>query len=317
MSIEVKIQRGEKHSKKNEKERADIVVYKTTNPQKRDQNKDILGVIETKRPTRREGVRQLTTYMSATSCYWGVWTNGKEIEYLYKDVNTGEIKDNFVYYCQSTKGPSYKWCINDACTNVAPVTTTTTTTIQGRWDTTTTTMPAIKGCQSGEVCCRYRSTLGSEYQYGCKLTIDCLPHLFLQSTETDPDIIQLKCGGQIGPITKKCYGCKGGIVDIKDLPCEEGYSTALIDKCEGNESIIKEPKSVSLPYDKWTKSAPAMRIKSACSTSDNCDVYKDLEGTGKTYVSSCESTAEIVTQLELDSKTVCSKSMGQKRLKSQ
>ncbi len=97
MDIEVSIQRGEKNSKKNKNERADIVVYKTSNKVKREQNEDILGIIEVKRETRKEGVRQLMSYMSATSAHWGVWTNGSEIEYLYRDLKTGEVKQNFVY----------------------------------------------------------------------------------------------------------------------------------------------------------------------------------------------------------------------------
>lgn len=97
MDIEVPIQRGEKNSLKNKSERADIVIYKTSDKNKRNQNEDILGIIEVKRPTRKEGVKQLMSYMSATSCYWGVWTNGTEIEYIYKDQISGEVRDNFVY----------------------------------------------------------------------------------------------------------------------------------------------------------------------------------------------------------------------------
>ena len=97
MDIEVSIQRGEEHSIKNKIERADIVVYKTTNGDKRDQNEDILGIVETKRPIRKEGVKQLMSYISATSAQWGVWTNGKEIEYLYHNLATGEVKQNYVY----------------------------------------------------------------------------------------------------------------------------------------------------------------------------------------------------------------------------
>lgn len=97
MDIEVSIQRGEKNSTKNKSERADIVIYKTKDRTKRNQNDDILGIVETKRPNRKEGVKQLMSYMSATSCYWGVWTNGIEIEYIYKDTKTGEVKRNFVY----------------------------------------------------------------------------------------------------------------------------------------------------------------------------------------------------------------------------
>src|SRR5579862_8712587 len=91
LDIEVAIQRGEKGSLKNKSERADIVVYTTPDKNRRDQNEDVLGIVETKRPTRREGVRQLMSYMSATSAHWGVWTNGGEIEYLYHDLKTGKV----------------------------------------------------------------------------------------------------------------------------------------------------------------------------------------------------------------------------------
>lgn len=96
MDIEAYIQRGEKHSSKN-KERADIVIYKTVDKNKREQNEDILGIVETKKPTRKEGVRQLMSYMSASSARWGVWTNGEEIEYIYRHPQTGEIKRDYVY----------------------------------------------------------------------------------------------------------------------------------------------------------------------------------------------------------------------------
>jgi len=93
LDIEVSIQRGEKNNKKNKSEKADIVIYKTTDKNKRSQFKDILAIIETKRPNKKDGVSQLKSYMTATSCLWGVWTNGEDIEYLYKDTN-GEIKEN-------------------------------------------------------------------------------------------------------------------------------------------------------------------------------------------------------------------------------
>ena len=101
IDIEVFIQRGSKQTPKNEKDRADIVVYKTTDKLKRDQNNDILGIIETKRPQKENGLRQLMSYMSATSCGWGVWTNGTEIQYLYKSLITGEIKTDFVFQIPS------------------------------------------------------------------------------------------------------------------------------------------------------------------------------------------------------------------------
>lgn len=96
MDIEVAIQRGEKHSTKN-KERADIVIYKTTDKTKRNLHEDVLGIVETKKPTKKEGIKQLESYMSATSAQWGVWTNGDEIAYLYRNPISGEIKRDFVY----------------------------------------------------------------------------------------------------------------------------------------------------------------------------------------------------------------------------
>jgi len=96
MDIEVFIQRGSKTKPKGEEDRADIVIYKSEDKSKRDQNRDIIGIVETKRPDREDGIRQLMSYISASSALWGVWTNGKEIEYLYH-AETGEVKRNFVF----------------------------------------------------------------------------------------------------------------------------------------------------------------------------------------------------------------------------
>ena len=97
MDIEVSIQRGEKHNKKNKTELADIVIYKTSDLSKRDQNRDILGIVETKKPRRNEGIKQLKSYMSATCCSWGVWTNGEKIEYIYRDQSSGELKSDYIF----------------------------------------------------------------------------------------------------------------------------------------------------------------------------------------------------------------------------
>jgi type I restriction enzyme M protein len=120
MDIEVPIQRGEKHSKKNQEERADIIIYKTIDKYKRAQNEDVLGIVETKRPTRKEGVKQLTSYMSATSALWGVWTNGeKGIEYLYRNPTTGEIKTDFVF-CIPKNGETFETIGRIAKKNLKP-----------------------------------------------------------------------------------------------------------------------------------------------------------------------------------------------------
>ncbi len=97
MDIEVYIQRGEKSKPTNRADRADIVIYKDTNPEKRDQFSDILGIVETKRPNRADGLRQLMSYMSASSAAWGVWTNAKDIVHVYKDTATGELKTDYIF----------------------------------------------------------------------------------------------------------------------------------------------------------------------------------------------------------------------------
>lgn len=102
MDIEVYIHRGSAGPSptrrgKRGKDRADLVVYATANPLKRDQHRDILGIIETKASTRRTGLRQLMSYMSASSSIWGVWTNGEDIAYLYKDPKTGQIMPDFIF----------------------------------------------------------------------------------------------------------------------------------------------------------------------------------------------------------------------------
>lgn len=97
MDIEVHIQRGEQAGKRNALERADIVVYRTTNPKERNQFSDIVGIVETKRPNRADGVRQLLSYMTATSAQWGVWLNGMDIEHVYRDPVSGEPKVGVIF----------------------------------------------------------------------------------------------------------------------------------------------------------------------------------------------------------------------------
>ncbi len=93
MDIEVRIQRGSKPPK----DAADIVIYRSGSELERDQNKDVLGIIETKRPNRKDGLRQLKTYMSASSAIWGVWTNGKDIAYVYHDPASGALLDDYIF----------------------------------------------------------------------------------------------------------------------------------------------------------------------------------------------------------------------------
>ena len=97
MDIEVRIQRGEQHGRRNARDRADIVIYRTDNVLERDQFRDIVGIVETKRPNRNDGLRQLMSYMTASSAEWGVWTNGDTIEHVYRDPVTGELKTDYIF----------------------------------------------------------------------------------------------------------------------------------------------------------------------------------------------------------------------------
>ena len=79
LDIEVRIPRGSG----NFPDKADIVIYRSKRG--RDPARHILGIVETKRPTRNDGLAQLKSYMTATSAIFGVWTNGDDIAYLYRD----------------------------------------------------------------------------------------------------------------------------------------------------------------------------------------------------------------------------------------
>ena len=97
IDIEVYIQRGTRRMPRSNRERADIVIYQTTDTSNRDQFRDILGIVETKRPNRNDGLRQLMSYMTASSAQWGVWTNGDDIEHVYRDPITGEPRIGVIF----------------------------------------------------------------------------------------------------------------------------------------------------------------------------------------------------------------------------
>ena len=79
LDIEVRIPRGAGAFP----DKADIVVY--GDKRGRDPAQHILGIVELKRATRKDGLAQLKSYMTATSATWGVWTNGDDIAYLCRE----------------------------------------------------------------------------------------------------------------------------------------------------------------------------------------------------------------------------------------
>ncbi len=88
LDIEVQIPRGAGYYP----DKADIVIYEDNTG--RDPAQHIAGIVETKRPARKDGIKQLKSYMTATSALWGVWTNGDDIVYLYRDGR--KVKDNYL-----------------------------------------------------------------------------------------------------------------------------------------------------------------------------------------------------------------------------
>ena len=92
MDIDVTIQRESRT-----REKADLVLYASPDHSRRDQSKDIVGIIEFKHKDRADGVQQLKSYMSATSCIFGVWTNEREIEILYRDPTSGQVSEDVLF----------------------------------------------------------------------------------------------------------------------------------------------------------------------------------------------------------------------------
>ena len=88
LDIEVKIPRGSKFYS----DLADIVIYDS--PRGRAPAEHILGIVETKKPSRKDGLDQIKSYMTATSAAWGVWTNRSDIAYLCRRGN--KIIDNYL-----------------------------------------------------------------------------------------------------------------------------------------------------------------------------------------------------------------------------
>ena len=90
MDIEVQIPRGRGYFP----DRADIVVFKSSSG--RDPASDILGIVEVKRPHRREGLDQLKSYMTAASAVWGVWTNGDDIAYVCRPPGKSAVSEDYL-----------------------------------------------------------------------------------------------------------------------------------------------------------------------------------------------------------------------------
>lgn len=89
IATEFPIPRGSRN-----RDRADIAVFSSAS--KRDPARDLVGIVETKKPDERSGLEQLKSYMTATSAVWGVWTNGESIEYLCKPKGESAVRDDLL-----------------------------------------------------------------------------------------------------------------------------------------------------------------------------------------------------------------------------
>jgi len=97
LDIEVKVPRGSGFFK----DRADIVIYDSAHG--RDPAEHVMGIVEVKRPARKDGLAQLKSYMTATSAAWGLWTNGSDIAFLCRKGHkiVGDFLNNIPAYGQS------------------------------------------------------------------------------------------------------------------------------------------------------------------------------------------------------------------------
>src|SRR3990167_1267713 len=73
-------------------------------------------------------------------------------------------------------------------------------------------------------------------------------------------------------------------------------------QCSGG---VGEGKILSLTFDEWKDTTAKQRINTVCTEVDQCAAYEDLENPDKKYKVACKGNAQVVAQLEEDSKKVC------------
>ena len=69
--------------------RVDIAVFRTNDQNKRNQHKDVLGLIETKSVSMAEAEEQLWSYMAASDCEWGVAATSEARQFYRKAEKRG------------------------------------------------------------------------------------------------------------------------------------------------------------------------------------------------------------------------------------
>jgi type I restriction enzyme M protein len=74
-----------------ERERADIVVFSD------DAQTEPYIIVEVKRPTVKEGVEQLRSYLRWTGCFFGCWCNGEDPVYLLREEHPKTAKGPYTF----------------------------------------------------------------------------------------------------------------------------------------------------------------------------------------------------------------------------
>lgn len=74
-----------------EKERADIVIFSD------DACTDPYIVFEVKKPTSKEGLEQLRSYLRWTGCFFGCWSNGNDTSFQLREEDTETKKAPYIY----------------------------------------------------------------------------------------------------------------------------------------------------------------------------------------------------------------------------
>lgn len=87
IGVEWSIQMGQNA----EKERADIVIFSD------DACTDPYIVFEVKKPTSKEGLEQLRSYLRWTGCFFGCWSNGNDTSFQLREEDTETKKAPYIY----------------------------------------------------------------------------------------------------------------------------------------------------------------------------------------------------------------------------
>lgn len=87
IGVEWSIQMGQNA----EKERADIVIFSD------DACTDPYIVFEVKKPTSKEGLEQLRSYLRWTGCFFGCWSNGNDTSFQLREEDTETKKAPYLY----------------------------------------------------------------------------------------------------------------------------------------------------------------------------------------------------------------------------